>query len=242
MPLAEDTDPRMILGNMAQKIISGFKSSPISVISIIIANLSILIGVLFLGWSLPDMVLLYWFESAIIGFFVILKIASANGPSFTPAKAGTIVFFLIHYGMFMFAHFMVIAGLILPLLSGGNPEAWNFTLPANFPLLAGTLPLFLSHALSFATNYVGKKEYANANIGGLMTSPYGRIIAMQVFVIASAFLLSMIIDIVPSQFIIYAYCPFIVIGKTFFDLSAHLSERNAGEGESGKEDGTEDSD
>lgn len=80
-------------------------------------NLIPLFGVLFFGWSLFSIVLLYWFENGVIGFFNVLKIGWARKPvsgesRFTingrPAnsfgKAFLIPFFIFHYGLFWTVH------------------------------------------------------------------------------------------------------------------------------------------
>ncbi|MFC1689170.1 DUF6498-containing protein [Pseudomonadota bacterium] len=49
-------------------------SSPSS-LALIVANLVPVAGAVFLGWKLSDVMVLYWAESAIIGFFNVCKIA-----------------------------------------------------------------------------------------------------------------------------------------------------------------------
>ena len=50
-----------------------FKSPSTSAIALIIANFAPLFGVLFLGWDLFLILFLYWTESAVIGFFNVVK-------------------------------------------------------------------------------------------------------------------------------------------------------------------------
>ena len=49
-----------------------------AVVSLIVANLIPLYGALFLGWSVGSLVVLYWCETAVIGFYSILKLPFAT--------------------------------------------------------------------------------------------------------------------------------------------------------------------
>lgn len=51
------------------------QQSKVSLISILVSNLLPVLGVLFLGWDAFAIVLLYWIESMLVGFFLILKMA-----------------------------------------------------------------------------------------------------------------------------------------------------------------------
>ena len=102
----------------------------VSSISLIIANVVMGIGgVLFFKWSLQSLLLVYWFESAIIGFFTILKIIYAQGipPDMTKEKyekilrkspfknsmlflkSFLIIFFILHFGGFMYGHLVFLS-------------------------------------------------------------------------------------------------------------------------------------
>jgi len=50
-----------------------------STLLLIIANLVPIAGSIFLGWNLADVMVLYWAESAVIGFFNICKMAVIGG-------------------------------------------------------------------------------------------------------------------------------------------------------------------
>lgn len=113
---------------------------PVSAYFIIAANLLPLGFVLTGGWGLREILPLYWVESAIIGFFAILKILLAGGaiarfragksgaraalpPRLLPggpysvlAMAGKLFmagFFTVHFGMFMFVHGIFLFGFVL---------------------------------------------------------------------------------------------------------------------------------
>ncbi|MBU0586670.1 hypothetical protein KJ780_04090 [Candidatus Micrarchaeota archaeon] len=213
-------------GSLKDKLLSAFESSKTSVYSLLFANFIILVGVLLFGWSAWELILIYWAESAIIGFFNIFKILYVRGPPGIFTRIGLTLFFIIHYSGFMLIHLLVLS-LLSVLLSAGQTIVTHMDqipilLVAIIPAL---VPIFISHAISFTTNYLHKKEYARTNVGILMFFPYGRIFAMQIFIFFSAFFLILITPIFGTQISFYIFLPLAVIGKTFFDLLGHLGER-----------------
>ncbi len=103
-------------------------SSVGAVIALVVANAIPLAGVLFLGWSVWTILILYWLENGIVGVFNVLKMARAQGPDTAdrraiaqnPVPSGSklalIPFFVIHYGLFWFVHGIFV--LTLPLFTG----------------------------------------------------------------------------------------------------------------------------
>jgi len=182
-----------------------------SLIVLIIANLVPLYGAYAWGWSVGELMLLYWSESAIIGFFNILKmVLSSNGPIsfsgskiplFIPLKLFYIPFFTVHYGGFMLGHLVFIVTLFVK----------DFSVGLLLTVLIGMVSLFISHGLSFFMNYVGKKEYGEAFIGTLMFAPYPRIVVMHLTIIFGAFINAPLI--------------LLIAGKTIADAFSHLKER-----------------
>jgi hypothetical protein len=195
-----------------------------SLIVLVIANLVPLLGVYAWGWSVAELLFMYWTESAIIGFFNVLKMALARGPmsgelsvrlplagasaydTATPPgalafKLFAIPFFIVHYGIFMAAHLAFLVAFFL--------ESFSFGLA--LAAIAGSAALFASHGISFVLNYLGKKEYLKAGAGSLMAAPYPRIVLMQFVLILGAIIGAPILVFVP--------------GKILFDAFAHLMER-----------------
>ena len=97
-----------------------------SVIALVVANLIPLAGVVFFGWNLATILVIYWLENGIVGFWNVPRMALAGrdsilggrrtqggvvaGSSITsiPGLGGgsalLIAFFLVHYGIFWFVH------------------------------------------------------------------------------------------------------------------------------------------
>jgi hypothetical protein len=195
-----------------------------SLIVLVIANLVPLFGVFAWGWSVAELLFMYWTESAIIGFFNVLKMALARGPmtgsmSVEIPLAGasthdtampigalmfklvTIPFFIVHYGIFMSVHLAFLIAFFFESFSPGLA----------FAVILGSASLFVSHGVSFVLNYLGKKEYLKASAGSLMAAPYPRIVLMQFVIILGALIGAPMLIFVP--------------GKILIDAYAHLKER-----------------
>ena len=110
-------------------------SSRGAVVALVVANAIPLVGVLFLGWSVWNILVVYWLENGVVGVFNILKIARAEGPADPAAvttdrgrtpvrgRAALIPFFVIHYGLFWFVHGIFV--LSLPSTTGMFGDAFG---------------------------------------------------------------------------------------------------------------------
>jgi hypothetical protein len=166
---------------------------------LVAVNLLPLAGVLFFGWDVGALVVLYWSENLILGFYNLLKMASARGlEAVFPS-----IFFTIHYGGFCAVHGLFIVSLLLgqePRF--GDDPPWPLFLVFVQLLLdvveqvLATAPrewiiafcgLFISHGYSFVSNFLLAGERDTATIRELMAAPYRRIVALHVAIIAGGF-------------------------------------------------------
>ena len=132
-----------------------------SAIALVIANFVPLLGVMFFGWDLGDIMVLYWVESGVIAFYTVLKIAIVG-------KLAALV--------------------AAPFLSATSAASWRGTScsstacffedtfpgvlpvpprssPAIFvPIWTSIAALFISHGVSFFTNFIGQREYEGASV------------------------------------------------------------------------------
>ena len=115
---------------------------------LIAVNLIPLFGVFFWDWDLFSLMVLYWMETAMIGFYQLIKIILYQWLF----AVFLVPFFSFHFGMFMFVHFTFISALFGPpwakALHGSVSAILNrllfqegFWVPA--------LALFISHGVSF---------------------------------------------------------------------------------------------
>ena len=189
---------------------------------LILANLVPLAGVMFFGWSLFAIMLLFWLENVIIGIVNIFKIINAEGKIVKDkykitlnnkkiedlAKMSAIplaLFFCFHYGMFTFVHGVFIFALFSKTGSLGIGVLW------------GTLALMISHAYSYYANFIGKEEYKKLSRADVMAAPYKRVVVLHLTIIFGAFAASALGSPV------FALVTLIFI-KTLVDLWSHIKE------------------
>ena len=192
-----------------------------SVISLLLANLVPVFGVLFLDWQVFTLMFLFWMENLVIGAFNVLKML-ANRSS-TSAGAATkyflIPFFCVHYGFFCLMH-----GVIIVTIFGGGDALADFPDPAGLwrialenKLMLALLCLVASDAITFATNYIRKGEYKRVGLNELMFRPYARIVVTQIVVILGGFGMQTLHS--PTLGLLL-----LVFLKIFLDLRGHASE------------------
>ncbi len=192
-----------------------------SALVLVAANLVPLAGVLFFGWTVFATLLLFWVENVIVGGFNILRmlVAQPQIGVMWAVKLFMIPFFTFHYGMFTTVH-----GVFVLSLFGGGFAGKGFPTAATFAHAvqgAGIAPaawgLVLSHAVSFAFNYIGTREYKSALVPALMFRPYGRVMVLHVVILGGGFL----VQVLGSPLIPLAL---LVVLKTGLDLFGHLRE------------------
>ena len=96
----------------------------LSTLALIVANLVPLAGVFLMGWDAAIIVLLYWTENLVIGFYNTLKIALvkvSDPPVGHLGKLFAIPFFWLHFGGFCGMH-----GLFLLVIFKRGSECFNF--------------------------------------------------------------------------------------------------------------------
>lgn len=193
-------------------------ASPTS-LALIAANLVPLFGTVLFGWKLSDVMVLYWAESAIIGFFTICKMIVIGRWLALLA----VPFFIGHFGGFMAVHFLFIYLLFVEGDSSGGsfggdlPEVGRMFIVL-WPALAA---LFISHAWSYVQNFLGRKEYLKRTLKDQMSEPYKRIIFMHLVIIFGGGLALVLGAPEPVLFIV-------IVVKIYVDLKAHLKEHRSG--------------
>ncbi len=173
-----------------------------SVKILLLANSIPVFGVAFLGWSVFDILILYWAESVIIGLFNILKMFKVGGIRII----GVVLFFVIHFGGFMFGHISVLSALL---------RVSVFQIISSLQLLP-IIGLFISHGYSYLTNFIDKKEYEKTSAGTLLFAPYSRVISMHIAVMLCGFLF------VISDTMTVAKSLILIVVKTWLDYNLHI--------------------
>ena len=88
------------------------------------------------------------------------------------------------------------------------------------PLWPALLALFVSHGISFALNFLGRREYQHMTVQKLMAAPYGRIVMMQFTLIFGGWVVMLLNNPLPALVLL-------IVLKVAADLRAHYGERGA---------------
>ena len=184
-------------------------------LALIVANLIPLLGALFWQWDLGALMVLYWAESAIIGFFNLCKILVIG--RWSGIFLG--IFFLGHFGGFMAGHFLFIYTLFVEGLGEGSSSGGDLRAVAEMftSLWPALLVLFLSHGYSFFANFLGRREYLQRTVKTQMSEPYGRIVLMHLVIIFGGALSMALGEATPALVLLIA-------AKTLVDVRAHRKE------------------
>ena len=175
--------------------------------SLIIANLIPVIGVWFLNWSAKEVFLVYCLETIIIGGFTLIKLfitgISGKSTDTWETQGGSkmkqpfwffMLFFLVHYGMFVAIQMGIFFGA-----SGIGDEngitffnffsKWPSLLTNEAYIMLGVF--IVSYSFRLTTDYILTGDYKTSPLGYLMFQPYGRIFIQQVTVILGSMFLSL---------------------------------------------------
>jgi hypothetical protein len=216
-----------------------------STLFLIAANWVPVFGVLYWGWDVFVLLVLYWLETAIIGVWTIARIALAprgtmgpilvNGRPTTNAPLALVAFFLVHSGMFMGVHML----FLWVLFSGKWAQEIHGLRDFVVKLVIGTglwiplLILFVVRGVSFLFHELKPETTQRLERSlGLPTSVdlaapekaepmsiiggfYSRIVIMHLTIIFGAFLATALGSLAPL---------IIMVGlKTCADVALHLA-------------------
>ncbi|GAB5450153.1 MAG: hypothetical protein Hals2KO_04810 [Halioglobus sp.] len=146
----------------------------VSLAMLVMANLLPLAGVLFFDWDIAYLMLLYWSENLILGFYTLLRMLTRAAPG----DLFLCVFFCIHYGGFCAGHGVFLVAFLL------DGEMIQFNMATHWPLLIAFAALFVSHGVSFVTNFLRGPERDVKTVKEIMMMPYGRIVLLHVAILA----------------------------------------------------------
>lgn len=167
---------------------------------LIAANLLPVFGVWFLGWNAKEVFIVYAMETIIIGVYTILKLVIATAVRKTDAwyyKGSStkvsglffILFFMMHYGIFV----AVQLGLFFGLSGMGdnyNVSFFNFII--KWPQLLSKeswivmVVFFVSYGIREIAGFIKTGDYKTTPMMILMFQPYMRIFIQQFIVLLGA--------------------------------------------------------
>jgi hypothetical protein len=216
-------------------------TSPVSIAALVVSNLAPLFGVLFGGWSLLLLLMMYWIESGIVGAVNVAKMAMARGteprhggyrfPSRGAVGPGRrlvlIPFFILHYGLFWVVHGVFV--LTMPIFVGmgsttfARPEgASDFGLTGLGTIepsgvVIAVIGLAISHVIAFFVDYLGRGEYLTVTPAAQMFSVYGRVVVLHATVLVGAGAIA-VLGTPLAALVVF------VLGKIALDVALHIRE------------------
>lgn len=167
---------------------------------LLLANSLPLFGVLFWGWDLATLLISYWLESLVVGFYNVarmMKIDPVGSTFYVP-------FFVFHFGIFMLVHLAFIFALF-----GFRIHFFDVR---PFVLFVA---LLVSHGYSYGVNFIGRMEYSGRTIKQQLFAPYGRIVVMHLVVLSGGWLVVLFGEPVGVLVVM-------VVVKTIVDAVAHV--------------------
>ena len=185
--------------------------SPASIL-LVLTNLVPLIGVIWWGWDAFLLLMLYWMETAIIAFWTYVGIATMPRGTGTVeqslagrivSRAGLLLFFMFHSGVFMGVHFMFLwtlfAGAWARKVHG--PEGFVHEIVLQTGLWLPLVFMFLVRGFSFgferlragpfmqiAVAPVNSPPRGSLDVGSIVSGLYARIVVMHMVILLGAWL------------------------------------------------------
>lgn len=214
-------------------------STAVAVAGLVAANLLPLVGVVWFGWSLHELLVVYWLENGVVGLANVPKILVAAGadersfsmtvngrpvtlpdppadpgdrPRVRPGNLPVAGFFCLHYGIFWAVHGVFV--LAFPAFAPGMVPVSLASLPV---VALGTGAMVLSHGVSLYANFLRGDEWRTVGPGDRMGAPYGRVVVLHLTIILGAFAVVAVGAPVAALAVM-------VVCKTGLDLAAHLRE------------------
>jgi hypothetical protein len=189
-----------------------------SAAALVVANLVPVYGALALGWNVAPIMIFYWTENLVVGFFNVQKMRRAQGPLNAAgmtlngqpvtegSRRGLILFFILHYGLFTLGH-----GVFVFTLFGRGAGLGR-------ELGLALLVLAASHGYSYRRNFIHGGEYMRASFARLFWQPYARVIVMHVTILAGGALAAAMGSPLGALLVLVGL-------KTVIDLGSHWLER-----------------
>lgn len=187
--------------------------------ALVAANVVPLAGVLFLGWDLGLILILFWLENGVIGFYSILRLAMIAGW----LAVGLVPFFIFHFGGFMAGHlvFLLLFFVVEDPLAASWPEVADaLQLGTPWPAVA-VAALLVSHGVSFVRNFLFGDERERLGVQNVMLGAYKRVVVLHLTIIFGGILVMALGQPV-------AALALLVVLKVGVDLAAHLNEHRQG--------------
>ncbi|MFH1769834.1 MAG: DUF6498-containing protein [Parcubacteria group bacterium] len=192
---------------------------------LILVNLIPLFGVLYLDWGVVTILVLYWMESVVIGYFGYKKIFKVTGNR--PKKhffgllfglLGPASYFLFNFIVFILVDALFLVILLVIFLLQTPTSFIEYDLSFSY-LIIGFIGFWISHWYSYRSNFLGREEYLKYTPKSVTRAPYKRIWVMHAFIIVAGGIMAWTWSLVSLLLVL-------VVLKIVADITLHLMEHN----------------
>lgn len=209
-----------------------FRRSTFAASILILSNLVPLAGILFWGWDAFVLLCLYWLETAVVGFWTILRLATmSRDPNSLAARSivATLAlsgFFTVHAGLFMSVHMIFLWTLFAGPWAGRVHDAREFIrlIVIGTGLWIPLLAMFVAQGAIYINDAVNRFVFAKVPLAGTETGDilggfYSRIVVMHLAIMGGAFVAQLIGTIAPLIVL--------VLLKTGIEIRFQMQQRKA---------------
>ena len=197
-----------------------------------------ILGVFIWGWSVRDVVFIYWAENVIIGFWQVMKMGlvgfaqtrQKGAVSLIPSLF-TMLFFTVHYGGFCLAHGLFVLTLTNEGIEGSTVE-WKELTEVPRESLWSVASIFALKGLGVWQDFVETGRWKQVRPNQLMGEPYRYIIILHIAIVLGAGLVMRFEGAWPVLALI-------VLGKLVVDLCQIWREKKPKSGQKKKKGATE---
>jgi len=180
----------------------------LTALMLVAANLLPLAGVFYFGWTVYEILLLFWAENLIIGFYTVMRFVTVYRRTGDGSALWLAPFFCVHYGLFTLVHGAFVVAMFRPDTHDGGQASGLW-----LPLLA----LLASHGASYVMHFIGNREYRDKTARDLMGAPYRRVMILHVTIIAGGFVVTWLGQPIHALALL-------VVLKIVIDLATHRAE------------------
>lgn len=150
-------------------------------LGIVAVNAIPLVGVVWFGWNVFEVLILYWFENVAVGLAHTARLAISTRTNGETSAFSTTWFFAMHYGLFTFVHGVFVIVLFGVLGDGLRQFSAGIAGPA-FAILAW-------QAILLVIDTLRTEQFRGHPPGDMMFEPYPRVFALHLTVLAGGWLI-----------------------------------------------------
>lgn len=156
----------------------------LQILGTVAVNAIPLAGVIWFGWSVFEVLLLYWFENVAIGVAHAARLGICTRTNRTKGGWGTTAFFTAHYGLFTLVH-----GIFVVTYFGIVAEGF---LGLKGGLVLPVVSIFVWQTLQLVFDAQASQGFKGRDPTSMMFEPYPRVFALHVTVIVGGFLIDVL--------------------------------------------------